>query len=132
MRSLTANCNELKVSCSESDLTDTVRSDWNCQPRIKRSPLCESWVGAIDPHQPVGLLNCRRSTNQVNRRATLIDPNDARTLWRITMLETSAEAAAPEVLASTFANRATQRAYICRKRWVYGSLTGSVSLRCFR
>ncbi len=36
--------------------------------------------------------------------ATLIDPDDARTLWRITMLESSAEAAAPEVLAPTFAH----------------------------
>ena len=35
--------------------------------------------------------------------ATLIDPNDARTLWRITMLEPSAAAAAPEVLATTYA-----------------------------
>jgi len=35
--------------------------------------------------------------------ATLIDPNDARTLWRITMLEPSAAAAAPEVLAATYA-----------------------------
>ncbi len=35
--------------------------------------------------------------------ATLIDPNDARTLWRITMLEPSAAAAAPEVLAPTYA-----------------------------
>lgn len=35
--------------------------------------------------------------------ATLIDPDDARTLWRITMLEPSAEAAAPEVLAPTYA-----------------------------
>jgi len=35
--------------------------------------------------------------------ATLIDPSDARTLWRITMLEPSADAAAPEVLASTYA-----------------------------
>ena len=34
--------------------------------------------------------------------ATLIDRDDARTLWRITMLEPSAEAAAPEVLAPTF------------------------------
>jgi taurine dioxygenase len=38
--------------------------------------------------------------------ATLIDPNDARTLWRITVLETAEQAAAPEVLAETFA-RAT-------------------------
>ena len=30
--------------------------------------------------------------------ATLIDPNDARTLWRITVLESSADAAAREVL----------------------------------
>ena len=30
--------------------------------------------------------------------ATLIDPNDARTLWRITVLESSLAAAAPEVL----------------------------------
>ena len=35
--------------------------------------------------------------------ATLIDPDDARTLWRITVLESSAEAAAPAVLAPTFA-----------------------------
>ncbi len=35
--------------------------------------------------------------------ATLIDPNDARTLWRITMLEPSEAAAAPEVLATTYA-----------------------------
>jgi alpha-ketoglutarate-dependent taurine dioxygenase len=34
--------------------------------------------------------------------ATLIDPDDARTLWRITVLETSEQAAAPEVLAATF------------------------------
>ena len=34
--------------------------------------------------------------------ATLIDPEDARTLWRITVLEPSAEAAAPAVLAPTF------------------------------
>ena len=37
--------------------------------------------------------------------ATLIDPNDARTLWRITMLEPSATAAAPEVLAPTYATQ---------------------------
>jgi taurine dioxygenase len=35
--------------------------------------------------------------------ATLTDPDDARTLWRITVLEPSAEAAAPEVLAPTYA-----------------------------
>jgi taurine dioxygenase len=35
--------------------------------------------------------------------ATLIDPDDARTLWRITVLETSSDAAAPDVLAQTFA-----------------------------
>src|SRR5262247_3862572 len=35
--------------------------------------------------------------------ATLIDPNDARTLWRITVLEPSTGAAAPDVLAATFA-----------------------------
>jgi taurine dioxygenase len=34
--------------------------------------------------------------------ATLIDPDDARTLWRITMIESSAAAAAPEVLATAF------------------------------
>jgi taurine dioxygenase len=38
--------------------------------------------------------------------ATLIDPNDARTLWRITVLETSMAAAAPAVLAPTFASGA--------------------------
>jgi len=37
--------------------------------------------------------------------ATLIDPDDARTLWRITMLEPSHDAAAPEVLASTYATQ---------------------------
>jgi taurine dioxygenase len=37
--------------------------------------------------------------------ATLIDPDDARTLWRITMLEPSASAAAPQVLAATYANQ---------------------------
>jgi taurine dioxygenase len=35
--------------------------------------------------------------------ATLIDPNDARTLWRITVLEESAAAVAPEVLAASMA-----------------------------
>ena len=38
--------------------------------------------------------------------ATLIDPNDARTLWRITVLEPSEAAAAPEVLAATYAGGA--------------------------
>ncbi|WP_280151368.1 TauD/TfdA family dioxygenase [Piscinibacter sp. XHJ-5] len=35
--------------------------------------------------------------------ATLTDPQDPRTLWRITMLEVAQEAAAPEVLAPTYA-----------------------------
>ena len=35
--------------------------------------------------------------------ATLIDPADARTLWRITVLESAPDAAAPAVLARTFA-----------------------------
>jgi len=35
--------------------------------------------------------------------ATLTDPDDARTLWRITVLESSADAAAPAVLAPSFA-----------------------------
>jgi taurine dioxygenase len=35
--------------------------------------------------------------------ATLIDPDDARTLWRVTLLEVSTAAAAPSVLASTYA-----------------------------
>ena len=35
--------------------------------------------------------------------ATLIDPDDARTLWRVTVLEPAPEAAAPAVLAPTFA-----------------------------
>ena len=38
--------------------------------------------------------------------ATLTDPDDARTLWRITVLEPSASGAAPDVLATTYANRA--------------------------
>jgi len=39
--------------------------------------------------------------------ATLIDPAHARTLWRITVLEASAAAAAPTVLAPSFATAAT-------------------------
>ena len=35
-------------------------------------------------------------------RATLIDPTDARTLWRVTVLEPSLAASAPDVLAPTF------------------------------
>ena len=35
--------------------------------------------------------------------ATLIDPDDPRTLWRITVLEPAAAAAAPQVIAPTFA-----------------------------
>jgi taurine dioxygenase len=35
--------------------------------------------------------------------ATLIDPDDARTLWRITVLEPAFDAAAPQVLAPTYA-----------------------------
>jgi taurine dioxygenase len=38
--------------------------------------------------------------------ATLIDPADARTLWRITMLESAPQAAAPAVLAPTYASNA--------------------------
>jgi taurine dioxygenase len=38
--------------------------------------------------------------------ATLIDPDDARTLWRITLLEESRDAAAPDVLAPTYASGA--------------------------
>jgi taurine dioxygenase len=36
--------------------------------------------------------------------ATLIDPDDARTLWRITVLESSRDAAAASVLAPTYAS----------------------------
>ena len=39
--------------------------------------------------------------------ATLIDPDDARTLWRITVLEEGRGAAAREVLAPTYAGRRT-------------------------
>lgn len=35
--------------------------------------------------------------------ATLIDPDDARTLWRVTVLEEARDAAAPDVLAPTYA-----------------------------
>jgi taurine dioxygenase len=35
--------------------------------------------------------------------ATLIDPDDARTLWRITVLEPSTQAVAAQVLAPTYA-----------------------------
>jgi taurine dioxygenase len=37
--------------------------------------------------------------------ATLIDPDDARTLWRVTVLEEARAAAAPEVLAASYATR---------------------------
>jgi taurine dioxygenase len=37
-------------------------------------------------------------------KATLIDPDDARTLWRVTMLELAKDAMAPEVLAPTYAS----------------------------
>ena len=37
--------------------------------------------------------------------ATLTDPNDARTLWRITVLEEAQGAAAPQVLAPTYASK---------------------------
>ena len=37
--------------------------------------------------------------------ATLIDPDDARTLWRITMLESTPAAKAPQVLAPTYAGQ---------------------------
>jgi taurine dioxygenase len=39
--------------------------------------------------------------------ATLIDPDDARTLWRVTMLEEARDAAAPSVLAATYAGAVT-------------------------
>jgi taurine dioxygenase len=39
--------------------------------------------------------------------ATLIDPNDARTLWRITVLEPAPDGMAPEVLAPTYATQHT-------------------------
>ena len=39
--------------------------------------------------------------------ATLTDPDDPRTLWRITVLEESRDAAAPAVLAPTFDRRAS-------------------------
>ncbi len=39
-------------------------------------------------------------------KATLIDPDDARTLWRVTMLELAKDAIAPAVLAPTFASNA--------------------------
>ena len=38
--------------------------------------------------------------------ATLIDPDDARTLWRVTVLEEARSAVAPQVLAPTYANSA--------------------------
>ena len=38
--------------------------------------------------------------------ATLIDPADARTLWRVSVLEETQGAAAPQVLAPTFATTA--------------------------
>ena len=38
--------------------------------------------------------------------ATLTDPDDPRTLWRITVLEPAQHAIAPDVLASTYAAQA--------------------------
>ena len=38
--------------------------------------------------------------------ATLIDPDDARTLWRVTVLEEARSAVAPQVLAPTYAKNA--------------------------
>ena len=38
--------------------------------------------------------------------ATLTDPNDARTLWRITVLEEAKDASAPQLLAPTYAAKA--------------------------
>ena len=61
------------------------------QPRYRLS--FKYGVGDSSSWDNASLLHC----------ATLIDPNDARTLWRITMLEPSPEAAAPEVLAPTYA-----------------------------
>ena len=37
--------------------------------------------------------------------ATLIDPDDARTVWRVTLLEEARDAAAPSVLATSLAAR---------------------------
>lgn len=39
--------------------------------------------------------------------ATLTDPDDARTLWRVTVLEAAKEAVAPQVLAAAFARQAS-------------------------
>ena len=36
--------------------------------------------------------------------ATLVDPDDARTLWRITVLEPAPVGMAPQVIAPTFAH----------------------------
>ena len=41
--------------------------------------------------------------------ATLTDPDDARTLWRITVLEVDEDAAAPAGLAMSFAASGAQR-----------------------
>jgi taurine dioxygenase len=53
-------------------------------------------VGDIVIWDNASLLHC----------ATLIDPNDARTLWRVTVLEASVQAAAAQVLAPTYATGA--------------------------
>lgn len=53
-------------------------------------------VGDIVIWDNAALLHC----------ATLTDPAHARTLWRITVLEVAAHAAAPSVLASTYATNA--------------------------
>ena len=52
-------------------------------------------VGDIVVWDNAALLHC----------ATLTDPQDARTLWRITVLEEAQGAAAPQVLAPTFAGK---------------------------
>ncbi len=52
-------------------------------------------VGDVVVWDNASLLHC----------ATLIDPNDARTLWRITVLEPAPVGMAPQVLAPTFAGQ---------------------------
>lgn len=72
------------------DLLDELATN-STQPRYRLS--FEYGVGDVAVWDNAALL----------RSATLIDPDDARTLWRITVLEPLHAAAAPEVLAETFA-----------------------------
>ena len=79
---------------------DEARAAATSSPRIRRSPststACSYGVGDVVVWDNASLLHS----------ATLTDPDDARTLWRITVLEPAPVGMAPQVMAPTFANDA--------------------------